>query len=78
MEAHIGLPRYPWRLSEGTLMRTFGDSAWWQMLKNRDKKIVRLPTVIGNYYNHPSDQAYFRQLPHDESDLMSEVGVSLL
>ena len=38
------------------------------------KKMVRLPTMIGNYYSHPADQAEFRALPHDEMRLMSDLG----
>ena len=77
MDAHIGAPRYPWRLAEGTLIRSAGDLAWWNILvSNPRAKIVRLPVVIGHYHSHPADQAEFRVA--DERGLFAEPGVSLL
>ena len=77
MDAHVGAPRYPWRLSEGTLLRCAGDLAWWLLLAQKQRaKLVSLPLVIGNYYSHPEDQAEFRAL--DEQALFAEPGVSLL
>lgn len=59
--AHLGFPRYPYRTSDGMLIRSVGDSVWWTLLQNQlSKKIARLPLVIGNYHSHPSDQAEFR------------------
>jgi FkbM family methyltransferase len=78
-EAHLQAPHYPWQLSDGTLLRTAADVAWWHIITNHlKKKAVRLPMVIGNYYSHPLDQAEFRPLPYDETRLMSDPGVSLL
>jgi FkbM family methyltransferase len=77
MDAHIGRPRYPWRLTEGSLIRSAGDAAFWAMLtQNPRVKAVRLPLVIGNYHSHPKDQAEFRVA--DERALFAEPGVSLL
>jgi hypothetical protein len=77
MEAHVGAPRYPWRLADGTPIKVAGDLAWWVMLsQNLRLKVARLPMVIGNYHSHPSDQAEFRA--GDESALFAEPGVALL
>ena len=77
MEAHIGAPRFPWRLLEGSLLRANGDLAWWQLLQsNPNFKILALPAIVGNYYSHPEDQAEFRE--GDERPLMIDPGVSLI
>ncbi len=77
MDAHIGLPRYPWRLSEGSKIKVAGDLAWWQMLASNPRmKIARLPLVIGHYHSHPEAQAEFRA--PDERALFADPGVSLL
>jgi FkbM family methyltransferase len=77
MEAHLGHPRYPWRLSEGTTIKVAGDLAWWTMLSaNPRVKMVRLPLVIGNYHSHPAEQAEFRA--PDEGTLFADPGVALL
>jgi FkbM family methyltransferase len=76
MEAHVGAPRYPWRLREGSLLRSSADLAWWQMLQsNPNLKVIAIPMVIGNYHSHPEGQAEFRE--SDERGLMSDPGVSL-
>ena len=75
MEAHIGMPRFPWRLREGTLLRSNADLAWWEILKsNPNFRVLAVPMVIGNYHSHPEGQAEFRYA--DERDLMSDPGVS--
>jgi hypothetical protein len=77
MDAHIGVPRYPWRLPEGTTLKVVGDLAWWTLLtRHLKKKVVRVTDVIGNYHSHPNAQAEFRG-PQNEASLMSELGVSL-
>jgi len=77
MEAHIGLPRYPWRLQDGSLLHTSADLAWWQVLqRNPNYKVLALPIIIGNYHSHPHGQAEFR-FP-DERPLMADPGVSLI
>ena len=76
MEAHIGAPRFPWRLPEGTLLRGAADLAWWQILQsNPNFKLLAVPMVIGNYHSHPAEQAEFRD--PDERPLMNQLGVSL-
>ena len=77
MEAHIGLPRYPWRLRDGTLINGPADLAWWRLVSaNPNLKMLIIPVVIGNYYSHPQDQAEFRHA--DEHALLNDPGVSLL
>ena len=76
-DVHLTLPRFPWRLQDGTLIRVAGDAAWWSVLRDvRQYKVVRLPTIIGNYHSHPSDQAEFRH--PDEMPLLADPGVSIL
>ena len=76
LEAHLGVPRYPWRLRDGSLLHASADLAWWQILQhNPNYKVLALPIVIGNYHSHPSEQAEFRE--PDERPLLSTVGVSL-
>jgi hypothetical protein len=75
MEAHIGMPRFPWRLADGTLLRVSADAFWWQLLRsNPNFKILRVPMVIGNYHSHPEGQAEFRH--GDERALMGDAGIS--
>jgi len=76
MEAHIGLPRYPYRLRDGSLLHSNADLVWWQVLqRNPNYKVLALPIVIGNYHSHPQSQAEFRFA--DERPLMNDPGVSL-
>jgi|APCry1669189034_1035192.scaffolds.fasta_scaffold10483_3 hypothetical protein len=61
VEAHIGFPRYPYRTTDDYRIQGVSDSIWWNILKNQlNKKIVRVPTIIGNYHSHPDSQAEFR------------------
>jgi hypothetical protein len=77
MDAHIGVPRYPWRMPEGSPLKVVGDLAWWTLLtQHLKKKVVRVTDVIGNYYSHPNAQAEFRGPPNEEL-LMGELGISL-
>ena len=77
MEAHLGAPRYPWRLRDGTLLEGAGDLAWWRLIaSNPNFKIVQLPMIIGNYHSHPEDQAEFRTA--DERALLSDPGLAML
>ena len=76
MEAHLGVPRYPWRLRDGSLLHSSADLAWWQILQhNPNYKVLALPVVIGNYHSHPEGQAEFRF--GDERPLMVDPGISL-
>ena len=77
MDAHLGVPRYPWRLRDGSLIQSAGDLAWWTLLSaNPNGKILPIPVVIGNYYSHPKDQAEFRAA--DERPLFNDPGISPL
>jgi FkbM family methyltransferase len=81
MDTHIGAPRYPWRMADGTkLINHGGDLGWWLLVeKHLKKKMTRLPYVIGNYYSHPEQQLDFRATGNDEHAMLaSDVGLSLL
>src|SRR5262245_38884754 len=57
MEAHIGLPRFPWRFRDGSLIQSAADLAWWQMVAANPKfRLLQIPIVIGNYHSHPTNQ----------------------
>jgi hypothetical protein len=78
MDTHIGLPRYPWRFADGSIIKVVGDVAWWGLISNHLKKsITRVPLVIGNYHSRPGAQAEFRG-PQDEITLVTQLGLSLL
>jgi FkbM family methyltransferase len=77
MEAHIGLPRFPWRLRDGTLLNSAADLLWWNMVAaNPNFRVLQIPVVIGNYHSHPADQAEFRSV--DERQFFEDPGPSLL
>jgi hypothetical protein len=78
MDAHIGAPRYPWRFSEGSVLKVAGDVAWWSVIAGHLKKtMTRLPLIIGNYHSRPGSQAEFRG-PQDEVALIDQLGISLI
>lgn len=61
MDAHVHIPRYPYRFGDGTLIRGIADGIWWQLIERQlQKKLLRLPLVIGNYRTWPETQAEFR------------------
>jgi hypothetical protein len=60
MNLHSQIPRYPWRLKNGTLIRSVADGAFWSILSHLGLKLSRLPMVVGNYHFHPDDQAEYR------------------
>ena len=64
MGVHAQVPRYPWRLTDGTLIRSVADGAFWAILSHMGAKLARLPMIIGNYHFHPDEQAEYR---HAES-----------
>jgi FkbM family methyltransferase len=77
MEAHIGMPRFPWRLLDGSLIHAAGDLVWWETLTTNPKlKTLKIPVVIGNYHSHPGEQAEFRT--PDERPLLADPGISPL
>jgi FkbM family methyltransferase len=81
IEAHLRIPRYPWRLAEGSLLQLVSDTAWWRLLANTfHKKLLRLPMVIGNYHSHPAEQAEFRMKTGGQQELclLDQLGVRLL
>jgi hypothetical protein len=77
MDAHMGAPRYPWRLRDGSLISANGDLAWWGILQsNPNARILRIPMIIGNFHSHPGEQAEFRA--PDERALFTGPGISLI
>jgi hypothetical protein len=79
MDTHIGAPRYPWRLTDGTVIKVIADLCWWNLVTGHlKKKAVRIADVIGNYHSHPNTQAEFRGGPASETALASALGVSLV
>jgi hypothetical protein len=65
--AHRGMPRYPYRFADGSLIRIVGDAFWWHAIEHlMKKKIERLPLVVGNYRSAPSTQAEFRYVAREE------------
>ena len=79
MDTHIGAPRYPWRLTDGTVIKVIADMCWWNLVTGHlKKKAVRIADVIGNYHSHPNTQAEFRGGPASETTLASALGVSLV
>jgi hypothetical protein len=78
VDAHVGAPRYPWRFSDGSIIKVVGDVAWWSVLKaHLNRNMTRLPLIIGNYHSRPGAQAEFRG-PQDELTLLDRVGISLI
>ena len=69
MAAHVQVPRYPWRLNDGTLIRTVADGAFWAVLGHLGARLSRLPRVIGNYHFHPQEQAEYRH-PEDLAKIL--------
>ena len=59
--AHVKVPRYPWRLNDGRpLIRSVADGAFWSILSHLGGTLARLPQIVGNYHFHPQDQAEYR------------------
>ncbi len=78
MSAHVGMPRFPYRFADGTLIRTIADAVWWKLLeKDPRRKLVRLPLIIGNYHSDPATQAEFRNPADIECEKLNATGVSL-
>ena len=61
LSTHIGFPRYPYRTTDDYRIKGVADSLWWNILKTHlNKNLIRLPSIIGNYFSHPDSQAEFR------------------
>ncbi len=77
MAAHIGMPRYPYRFADGSLIRVIGDAVWWKLLENSKRKLVRLPLIIGHYRSDPPSQAEFRTPADGEFEKFARLGISV-
>ncbi len=60
MAIHATVPRYPWRLDDGSPVQSVGDGLFWSILGRLGVPMARLPMVIGNYHFHPQSQAEYR------------------
>ena len=72
MRVHNQVPRYPWRLADGTLIKSVADGAFWSILSHLGLKLSRLPMVIGNYHFHPGTQAEYR-VKESLADMMPRI-----
>lgn len=59
-ELHSLFARYPYRTADGMYIRSVADQIWWMLLARKQKKLHRIPFIIGNYHSHPDTQAEFR------------------
>lgn len=75
-DLHLQHPRFPWRFGDLSKVRTIGDALWWSILEHQNKKLGRLPLIIGNYLSHPENQAEFRHPAPDERRILRQVGIS--
>jgi hypothetical protein len=67
IEAHRRMPRYPYRFADDSNIRIIADALWWYAIEHyMNKKILRLPLIIGNYRSAPSTQAEFRYSASEE------------
>jgi hypothetical protein len=78
MAAHMPVPRYPWRFSNGEVVKSIGDGLFWQCLRQKGFRLERLPLIVGNYHCHPKDQVEYRYPSEGEWQLAAGAGVSLL
>jgi hypothetical protein len=77
LACHLEAPRYPYRTTDGVLIKSVADSIWWGIISNHlGKKTSRLPVIIGNYHSHPEAQAEFRST--NEFDLLKNKVISLI
>lgn len=75
MAVHLRLPRYPYRTSDGTLLRGISDAVFWGLIDRIELLRIRLPLIVGHYFSHPNEQAEFR---HQGEERLLKDGVSLL
>ena len=77
MSAHVGMPRYPYRFADGSLIRVIGDAVWWKLLENSRRKLLRLPLIIGHYRSDPASQAEFRTPADGEFEKFASLSISV-
>jgi len=77
MSCHVGLPRYPYRTTDGRAIRVIGDALWWTLVTQHLKaRAIRIPIVVGHYLSSPGTQAEFRT--PDEHTQLASASVSFL
>ncbi|WP_431320262.1 glycosyltransferase family 2 protein [Rhizobium sp. YTU87027] len=67
---------YPSYFGDGSLIKSVGDSLFWNHFQQRRLKSTRLPLLIGKYFSSPQDQAEFRA--NQDNELFQRYGLSNL
>jgi ADP-heptose:LPS heptosyltransferase len=75
---HAQLARYPWKFGDGSPVRVIGDAIWWGLLGKLNKRLERLPLIVGRYLSDPAGQAEFRNPGDDEHRKLGQHGIQLL
>jgi hypothetical protein len=76
VDAHMRMPRYPWRLREGTPLQTAGESAFHAVLAGQLREpVAHAAFVIGRF---PAALARMHEALYDESALLNDPGISIL
>lgn len=78
MSLHERLARYPWQFADRSPIRVIGDSVFWAVLEEMGRRLVRVPSVIGNYHSHPSAQAEFRHSVLAEQETLRAQKIALV
>ncbi|QWD10210.1 glycosyltransferase family 2 protein [Polynucleobacter paneuropaeus] len=76
IHCHMKVPRYPYKTSDGALIKSVADALFWTALNTFGLKLHRLPMIIGNYNSHPEDQAEFRN--REDLNEMIKKGILLI
>jgi hypothetical protein len=75
MSLHDEVGLFPTKFADGAPIRVHGDAFFWAALRQSNKKIARLPYIIGHYSIHPTEQAQFRYDGKAESEKAARIGV---
>lgn len=67
---------YPSYFADGSIIKSVGDSLFWNVLQQKNLRTIRLPLLIGKYFSSPSDQAEFRS--NEDIELLNRHGVAQL
>jgi hypothetical protein len=76
MALHRDLGPYPSAFSDGSAVRVIGDALWWRRVLDGQRKVLRLPVIVGRYHSHPGDQAEFRNPATDEVEKLTRIGLA--
>jgi len=76
MDAHMRVPRYPWRLRDGTLLHETAEDVWRSILAGLShEKIAHAPFLVGHCRN---DRSHQDQASYDERAALNDTGPSVL